>query len=97
MGVNGKWSLLWLEVSALTSITTSEALRESLLTSLSNNLRNPGPRFAPVYDVNEMPESMHKETGRLDQQFTKLVMPALICDSKRGALYPVPTALNSHV
>ncbi len=96
MGINGKWSLLWFDVSAVADSTICETLRESLLISLTNNLSNPGPRFTPVFDPDEMPDAIRKETSRLDQQFSKLVMPALTCDTKKGALFPVSVLMDSN-
>lgn len=92
IGVNGKWSLWCLDATTVAGITGPKTLRESLLVSLTNDLRDPGPRFAPVFDVEETPESIREETSRIDRQFSMLAMPALICDTDRGSLYPVSAA-----
>jgi len=92
IGISGKWSLWCLDASTVAGVTAPKTLRESLLVSLTNDLRDPGPRFAPVFDVEDAPASIREETRRIDRQFSTLVMPALISDTDRGALYPVSAA-----
>jgi hypothetical protein len=88
MGINGLWSLWWLDVRRAAEIAGTRTLRESLLEALTCHRREPRPRFAPVFNAADPTAMASAESSRLRQQFAGFVMPPMFCDSKKGALYP---------
>jgi len=90
LGVNGKWSLWCLDVDRVAESAGSMSLRESMLVSLTRDLCDAGPRFAPIFDAGEAAESTWEETSRIARQFSTLVMPALISNTDTGTFYPLP-------
>ena len=83
IGMNGLWSLWWLDVELADAATAVDTVRESLIATLAaiRPPRDDGrvPRFAPVFGIDQHPLAIHVEMNRLRELF-----PRLIGDLSRG-------------
>ena len=77
IGMNGLWSLWWLDVELADAATAVDTVRESLIATLAaiRPPRDDGrvPRFAPVFGIDQHPLAIHVEMNRLRELFPRLI------------------------
>lgn len=89
IGMNGMWSLWWLDVKRADAATAVDAVRESLIATLAA-LRPPRDdgrvrQFVPVFDIDQHPLAIHVEMNRLRELFPRLIGEPVMWDRTTGA------------
>lgn len=90
IGMNGIWSLWWLDVESADAATAVDTVCGSLIATLAA-IRPPRDdgrvaRFVPVFGLDQHPLAIHVEMNRLRELFPRLIGEPVTWDSTTGAL-----------
>lgn len=93
VGVNGLWSLWWLDVELAGVSTAFQTVRESLIATLAavqpSRDGDRVPRFVPVFGVEQHSSAIQIEVDRLRELFQSRIGEPVTWDSRTGALLRV--------